>query len=198
MSAHRIPVTKNIPGDLILRGKGPASVERRSAQRVEGLLEKLRVVRGGFEGREQSLAQIQVESLPADAEQPAIETFPEAHPNLLFDHLPRQAIDLFDIPVVIAGALAPLRPSQEEFRAAEKKQICVQDQKFITWGEGHGIEKLKKEVMATPIAEAGGVVPQELPRRFVGFLPGHKSHPRKPCLDSLARARVNRSVLVDE
>jgi len=157
MPTHRIPAAEKIPGDFILRRKWPATVERRCAQGVECLLKKLRMMRGSFEGGQQPLAQIQIESLPTDAEQPAVETFPKPDSDHLFDCLARQAIDFFHIPVVIAGPFRAFSPLDKEFRTAVKKQIRVKDQEFVARGKGHGIEKLEKEVVAASIAEACGI-----------------------------------------
>ena len=157
MTADRIPTAQDIPRDFVLRGQRPPATKCGGVQRIQRLLKKLGMPCGSLKCCEELLAQIKTDGLPADTKQPAVKPLPETDPESGFNLPSRQAIDLFDILVVVAGPLPAPRPVQQQVGAAVEKEIRIKDQIFVRRRKCNRIEELKKKVVPAPVPKAGGM-----------------------------------------
>jgi hypothetical protein len=198
VAANGAWTAKNIPGDLILWRQWATPIEGRGTQGVESLLEELGMRGLRLEDREKSLPEVKIDRIPADAEKPTIERFPESNTHDSFDVIPRERIDLLHILVVVTGFLVSLRPIQKQIGASIEKKIRVQNQVFVLGCKANGIEKLEKEIVPGSITPTGRIIYQQLIHRLIRFLPGDKPYPRQLSPDAVSSFFIHRSIFMEE
>jgi hypothetical protein len=156
-------------------------------------------MRGGFfKGSQEIFAQIQVDRLFADTYESAVEIFPEANAQCLFNVGSGLAINLFDITVVEAIAIRPEGPIQQFIGFFIKKQICVQNEKFVTGRKSHGIHKLEEQIVPWTILQTGRMGLPKSRRDIISLGAGNKANAGKFFYYQIFFRQPQRTILMNK